>query len=317
MLFDNLLKRKIRMIESHALLAESWIVAIEECGELAGIIEQAKRPESREALQLFLGRVLERAKEWANPFYGDVYLHGYRLPPPEGASDVVDDELDLDPINIHHLFDGGLHCFLVELVTYFCSSHTEDESLPWIKGYVDYFIGRRGCTTCAQRILALFLIENVRQAFIDERTQQWIQGCHPFSSRSSTFHAEMTLWLLTLSSLSTQEQMNYLRTIHDAHGNDFIYLMIYTKLHRVYKLLDWFYETSVGTGNARKLRYLREQRLRERFELRRRVEQCEPQREPQRDSEPSHFDIEQWEEWFVQEQEWLSEQTDSVVQDNQ
>lgn len=304
--------------QSPALLAQSWIQAIEERGELARVIKQAKHPQVGEALESFLGDVLKRAKEWSNPFYGDANLHGVDLATiPEGARDIVDDELDLRPININHKFTGGLHCLLVELVTHFCSSHTQDKSLPWIQRYTDYFLDRRGCTTCAKRILALFPTQHIRQEFIDQRTQEWIQECRPFSPTSSTFHIEMTLWLLTMSSFSAEEQMNLLHIIYSAHGNDFRYLTIYTEFHRVYRLLDWLMEIHVGAREATELRRLRQQAWRGEAELwqRTQLQEQNQQSQSQPDHSTRHFDIEEWEEWFAREEEWLSQQRDQSAQE--
>ena len=185
-------------------------------GKILREIKSAKPGE----VQMFLSGVLKRARACSNPFYGDVGFPILRIMP-AGTRDIRDEDHDQD--EIYHFFFGGLHCFLVEVLTHAVREISASASLPLLRNYFDYFFDKhRGCTSCAKRVLAL-MPEDKRTEFLIDRAAKR-KSAYLGSELHSPACMEMSLWVILMAPLSADERREIAEIIARRNLFDAAYL---------------------------------------------------------------------------------------------
>lgn len=209
-----------------------WCRTIEEKGMLFKVLQEIKLANPRE-VSAFLSEVLKRARSCANPFYGDSSFPGVDAIP-QGVIDIRDEDHDRDAI--YHVFLGGLHCFLIEVLDYAARKLPAPKSLLFFQQYFDYFFDKhRGCTSCVKRVLA-FMPEDKRSAFLLDRVakrKEVYLGIEPHSPACM----EMSLWLLVIAPLSDVERTEIAGIIARRNPYDAQYLIKYSHQRSVRDLL--------------------------------------------------------------------------------
>ncbi|OGF60520.1 hypothetical protein A3C05_03405 [Candidatus Giovannonibacteria bacterium RIFCSPHIGHO2_02_FULL_45_40] len=214
-----------------------WIETILETtaeNKVLGRILREIKTASPEEIHMFLAEILKISKHWGNPFYGDVGLVSDDLAIPDGTTDIRDEDHDKD--EIYHFINGGLHCFIVEVLC--CATKTPplSESIPLLKNYFDYFFNKhRCCTSCAKRVLAL-IPQDTQIIFLTDRIRKRKTAYLSAVGHSITC-MEMSLWLATIAPITEQERSEIMKIIAAYSRNAAEYLRTYSHQRSVRNFL--------------------------------------------------------------------------------
>ena len=214
-----------------------WIETIEDTGELREGLQEIKKAKPLE-IHLFLAKILKRAQHWGNPFHGDTSNLNTDLANvlPE-LTDIRDPDHDRD--NIYHFMLGGLHCFLIEVLTFISKIPPESESVPLLKNYFDYFFNkRRGCTSCAKRVLALLPPTEQIQFLCDRALKR--KEAYTQDDPHSPACMELSLWLLMITPIDNAERLEIAKIILKRMPNELKCLIQYSHQRSVRDYLTRF-----------------------------------------------------------------------------
>src|SRR3989344_232164 len=221
-----------RTMERPEPISSRWLGTVEKRGMLPKVLKEIKSAKPRE-VSSFLSEVLKRAKSWMNPFYGDHSFPGVDSIP-QGITDIRDEDHDQD--EIYHVFLGGLHCFLIEVLGHAVRQLPASESLVLAQQYFDYFFDKhRGCTSCAKRVLAL-MPEDKRSEFLLDRVNKRKEA-YLSDELHSPACMEMSLWLLIIAPLSAIERTEIAGIIAHHNWYDVGYLIKYSHQRSVRGIL--------------------------------------------------------------------------------
>ena len=212
-----------------------WLKTVQEEGKLSQILKEIKESDPRE-VGMFLSGVIDLSRGSANIFYGDHTRLESELSSilPEGTVDIRD--VDHDQDEIYHVFYGGFHCFLVEVLVHAAVVLPVNKSVSLLQNFWDYFFDkRRGCTSCVRRVLML-MPGDMRSEFLFDQVAKRREA-YLGRVQHSIACMEMSLWLVLMAPLSEEARASLVRLITGCRDGYTKYLITYSHQHSVRQCL--------------------------------------------------------------------------------